>query len=308
MSHHPTLLLWLFSVSLCSIKCQTGVAAAVCLVTHTHTHTPCRSLVFTSHSTNRISQSRFLSTPLIAVLAGMGLRTDEFAKATQRVFFNGFVQCYSFFFISSMVYALSRFLVSSDLVVQPLADGMVICACLPATINMVAVLTRIAGGDEAAAIFNCAFGNFLGIFLSPTLILAYLGMSGDLNIGSLFFKLAIRVLTPILLGQTIQRNSKAVMRFVRKYRPYFKKGQQYLLVYIVYCVMCRTFKTKEEEGAASELSSIFVMIGLQFVLLVSFMVTAWYVVDAFFPDQPSLRCMAIFGCTHKTVSLAWRIG
>ena len=167
---------------------------------------------------------------------------------------------------------------------------------------MVAVLARIAGGDEAAAIFNCAFGNFLGIFLSPVLILAYLGMSGDLDIGDLFFKLAIRVLTPILLGQTLQRNSKAVMRFVKHYRQYFKKGQQYLLVYIVYTVMCQTFKTKAEEGAASELTSIFVMIGIQFGLLVVFKVTAWYATDAFFPDQPALRAMAIFGCTHKTVS------
>ena len=233
----------------------------------------------------------------------MGLRTDEFAKATQRIVFNGYIQCYSFFFISSMVYCLSRMLVSQNLVVQPLADGMVICSCLPATINMVTVLTRIAGGDEAAAIFNCAFGNFLGIFLSPILILAYLGMSGDLDIGNLFFKLAIRVLTPILLGQTLQRNSKSVMRFVKHYRPYFKKGQQYLLVYIVYTVMCQTFKTKEEEGAASELTSIFVMIGIQFGLLVIFMIAAWYATDAFFPDQPSLRAMAIFGCTHKTVSV-----
>lgn len=235
----------------------------------------------------------------------MGLRTDEFAKATKRLYFNGFVQCYSFFFISSLVYGLGRILNATGLIVKPLADGMIICACLPATINMVTVLTRIAGGDEAAAIFNCAFGNFLGIFLSPVLILAYLGTSGNVDIVGLFFKLAIRVLTPILLGQTLQRTSKSVMRFVKRYREFFKKGQQYLLVFIVYTVMCKTFKSKQEEGAASELKSIFIMIGLQGFLLAFFMILAWYSADAFFPDQPSLRCMAIFGCTHKTVSKLW---
>ena len=244
----------------------------------------------------------------IVVLAGMGLRTDEFAKATKRLGFNGFVQSFSFFFISSLVYGLSRILKSSELIAGPLADGMVICSCLPATINMVTVLTRLAGGDEAAAIFNCAFGNFLGIFLSPVLILAYLGTSGNVDMAKLFFKLAIRVLTPIMLGQTLQRTSKAVMRFVKRYRPYFKKGQQYLLVFIVYTTMCKTFKTKQEEGAASDLKSIFIMIALQGVLLATFMVLAWYSVDAFFPDQPSLRCMAIFGCTHKTVRLKTSLG
>ena len=62
---------------------------------------------------------------------------------------------------------------------QSLADGMTICASLPITVNMVLVLTKSAGGDEAAAIFNAAFGNFVGVFLSPALILMYLGVHGQ---------------------------------------------------------------------------------------------------------------------------------
>jgi solute carrier family 10 (sodium/bile acid cotransporter), member 7 len=232
----------------------------------------------------------------------MGLKTDEFAKATKRLYFNGYVQSFSFFFISGSVYGISQVLAASGAIAKNLADGMVICSCMPATVNMVTVLTRLANGDEAVAVFNCAFSNFMGIFLSPVLILLYLGVTEDLNYFELFYQLALRILTPILAGQILQRNSKAVVRFVKSHRTLFKKGQQYLLVYIVYCVFCKSFKKKAEKGAQSDFLSIFIMIVLQGLFLLSFMTITWYATDVFFPDQPKLRVMAVFGCTHKSVS------
>jgi solute carrier family 10 (sodium/bile acid cotransporter), member 7 len=232
----------------------------------------------------------------------MGLKTDEFAKATKRLYFNGYVQTFSFLFISGSVYGVSQVLASTGAIDKSLADGMVICSCLPATVNMVTVLTRLANGDEAVAVFNCAFSNFIGIFLSPVLILFYLGLDGELDYFKLFYELALRILTPIVFGQVLQRNSKWVVRFVKRNRTLFKKGQQYLLVYIVYCVFCKSFKSKEERGTSSDYLSIFIMIVLQGLFLLSFMTITWYAADVFFPDQPKLRVMAVFGCTHKSVS------
>ena len=112
----------------------------------------------------------------IFVLAGLGLKTEELKHAFQRVQFNLFVQIFSFFVDSSIVYGVSRALNDIGALTLSLADGMVIASCLPITINMVLVLTSSAGGDEGAAIFNAAFGNLVGVFLTPALILMYIGM------------------------------------------------------------------------------------------------------------------------------------
>jgi len=91
----------------------------------------------------------------IFILAGMGIKTEEFAKAFQRIYFNIFVQLYNFGVVSGIVYGFSRFMVWTTALPQSLADGMVICASLPITVNMVLVLTKASGGEEARKVRVC---------------------------------------------------------------------------------------------------------------------------------------------------------
>ncbi|EEC45933.1 predicted protein [Phaeodactylum tricornutum CCAP 1055/1] len=241
----------------------------------------------------------WLAVCFIFVMAGLGLKTEEFSKALQRVYFNGFVQMFNFGVVSSIIYGLSRALEAGNILGQDLADGMVVCASLPMTINMVLVLTKSSGGDEAAAIFNAAFGNLIGVFLSPVLILGYLGVTGDIDLFEVFYKLALRVVVPVIVGQILQKKSKTVVEFVKKHKHYFKQAQQYCLVFIVYTVFCKTF----EEESQSSIGDIFLMIAFQFLFLMSLMVLAWYTLGVLFRDEPTLRVMGLFGCTHKTVAM-----
>jgi sodium/bile acid cotransporter 7 len=232
-------------------------------------------------------------------MAGLGLKTKEFRKAFNRFYFNAVVQIFNFGAVSAVVYGFSRFMESVGALEQSLADGMVICACLPLTVNMVLVLTKSSGGDEAAAVFNAAAGNMLGVFLSPALILMYLGVKGDVNLGEVFYKLGIRVVLPIFVGQMLQKFSERAVQFATRYKKQLKKGQEYCLVFIVYTVFCKTFET----GSDSNAGDVFLMIGLQFVLLCTVMVLAWIVLRILFRDEPKLRVMGLFGCTHKTVAM-----
>ena len=184
----------------------------------------------------------------IFILAGMGIQTEEFAKAFQRLSFNLFVQLFNFGITSSIVFGFSRFMVSVNALSQSLADGMTICASLPITINMVLVLTKSAGGDEAAAIFNAAFGNMVGIFLSPALILGYLGVRGQVDLGQVFFKLGMRVVLPICIGQVLQHFVPPAKEFVKRYKKDFKKAQECCLLFIIYTVFCKTFLKGMEAG------------------------------------------------------------
>jgi sodium/bile acid cotransporter 7 len=87
----------------------------------------------------------------------------------------------------------------TDVLSQDLADGMVVAASLPMTINMVLVLTKSSDGDEAAAIFNAAASNLVGVFLSPVLILGYLGVTGDIDLVEVLQ--VLRVVVPVIAGR-----------------------------------------------------------------------------------------------------------
>ena len=104
----------------------------------------------------------WIAVVFIFVLAGLGLKTEELGKAFSNVRFNAVVQVFNFGVVSSIVFGASRFLVSVGALAKALGDGMVICSSVPMTINMVLVLTKSSGGDEASAVFNAAFGNLVG--------------------------------------------------------------------------------------------------------------------------------------------------
>ncbi|KAL7574497.1 hypothetical protein ACA910_015858 [Epithemia clementina (nom. ined.)] len=236
---------------------------------------------------------------IIFVLAGVGLKTEEFAKAFQQIWFNLFVQIFNFGFVSAGVYGGCWGLENAGVLSQDLADGMVVCACLPTTINMILVLSKAAGGDESLAIVNAAAGNMIGVFLSPVLILGYLGVKGDVNLVSVFYKLALRVVLPVMVGQVIQKTMPRLMAYQKKHKKQFRKFQEYCLCFIVYTVFCRTF----EDGTVSSIADIFVMIAFVFLFLLLFMILAWVSSGVFFRNHPEMRVVALFGCTQKTVSM-----
>ena len=179
--------------------------------------------------------STWIAVVFIFILAGLGLRSDQFTKAFQQFKFNLFVQMFSFFVISLYVFGVTRALIHSNAVEESLANGMVICACLPMTISSVIVLTKASGGDEATAVFNSAFGSMLSVFLSPALILAYLGgvshtTGKSINVLEVCNKLVFRVVMPVVLGQILQKKSQWAIEFVAKYQRFFRSAQIYSVV------------------------------------------------------------------------------
>lgn len=188
-------------------------------------------------------------------MAGLSLKTSELANALKQVYFNACVQVFNFGVVSSVVYGISRLLVMGNIIGLDLADGITIAASVPMTINTVQVMTKASGGDEAAAIFNAAFGNLVGVFLAPALILGYLGVTSNVDVVTTFYMLAARVLLPLVIGQVLQYKSKTVMNFVQKNKMYFKQAQQYALVYIVYTVFCKTFLKNYQ----TDVGSVFIM-------------------------------------------------
>ena len=242
---------------------------------------------------------------IIFFLSGLGLKTRELVKALSNVKFNAFVQCFNMGVVTMAAFGVSRALLFARALSRDLADGVVICGALPMTVNMVIVLTKSANGDEAAAIFNSAFGNVLGIFVTPAWVVALLGESGSNDFGDVIRKLAERVLAPLFVGQLCQYLLPATAAFAKRHKKPLKRLQESCLVFIVYCVFCRRFRDTRRDNSDQEnttATDIVVVVVVQGCLLVAMMCLSWLSLRLAFPDAPKLRVMGLFGCTHKTVA------
>jgi len=242
----------------------------------------------------------WIAVMIIFLLAGLGMDTKEFSQALTHMRFNVAVQGYNFGVDSAITFGVSRALLAMGALPQALADGLVICSCLPLSISMVAVLAKCAGGDEASAVFHAAFGNFLGVFLSPPLVLGYLGVAGSVDMVDVLYKLIIRVIVPVLVGQVLQKFCPPVVRFATTYKSSFNAIKQYALVYIIYTIFCLTFA---DDSRDTHLGDIFILIATILVLLIFLMALAWGTFHVFFHDEPKLRITALFAATHKTISI-----
>jgi len=247
---------------------------------------------------------------IIFFLSGISLESEELKNACKRLGFNLFVQLYNFGFVSVFMYGIKNLITYWKLIPQSLADGMMIGVCVPITINTVLVLTKSSNGDEAAALFNAVFGNLLGVFISPLLILLYLGQNVSVNIGDVFFKLCLRVLLPIAVGQLIHRYSVKAVKFVNDHKKQVKKIHESCFIFIVYTIFCTTFyeHRKKNDDASSDIDTTtvadtIIMITCQFVILLAVMIIAWTLLKVLYPNQPTLRVMGLYGCTHKSVAM-----
>ncbi|KAL3806243.1 hypothetical protein ACHAXA_008227 [Cyclostephanos tholiformis] len=243
--------------------------------------------------------AKWIAVIFIFLLAGMGLRSEELSKAFKRVYFNSYIQVFNFFVVSGVVYGFSRILLRLGALPESLADGMTIASTLSVSVNMGIVLTKVVGGDEAAAVFDAAFGNFLGVFVSPALILLYLGLSAGVDLPSVTLKLFLRVVLPLLVGQILRNFVRPAKVFVVRYGKYFREGQEFCLAFIIYTIFCKTFL----KGSAATVGDVFIMIACVVFMLVLLMTLAWTSLRVLFPSHPKLQAMGLFGCTHKTVAV-----
>ncbi|KAK5893228.1 hypothetical protein CgunFtcFv8_006121 [Champsocephalus gunnari] len=108
----------------------------------------------------------YFAVSLIFFNSGLSLKTEELTSALLHVRLHLFVQSFTLVFFPLAVWLLLRVLSLSS-IDQWLLRGLQTVSCMPPPVSSAVILTKAVGGNEAAAIFNSAFGSFLGIIVTP---------------------------------------------------------------------------------------------------------------------------------------------
>ncbi|XP_055012754.1 sodium/bile acid cotransporter 7 [Boleophthalmus pectinirostris] len=182
--------------------------------------------------------------------------TEELTSALLHVRLHLFVQSFTLVFFPVSVWLLIRLLALSS-IDQWLLRGLQTVSCMPPPVSSAVILTKAVGGNEAAAIFNSAFGSFLGIIVTPLLLLLFLGSSSSVPFSSIFSQLFMTVVVPLILGQVFRG---FLREFLDRRKPPFGAVSSCVLLMIIYTTFCETFNNPTIELEPTSLLLIVLII------------------------------------------------
>ena len=124
----------------------------------------------------------------------------------------------------------------------PIRDGFLYLCVLPSTISTSVVLTAVARGNTAAALFNAALSNILGVFLTPLLVQLLMRKTGQSTpIGPLLLKITLLTLLPFFAGMGLR---PLVRRWVDAHKAWVARISNAVIVFIVYSAFCDSVQNR----------------------------------------------------------------
>ncbi|XP_029806758.1 sodium/bile acid cotransporter 7 [Suricata suricatta] len=150
----------------------------------------------------------------------------------------------------------------------------------------------------AAAIFNSAFGSFLGIVITPLLLLLFLGSSSSVPFTSIFSQLFMTVVVPLIIGQIVRRYIKD---WLERKKPPFGAISSSVLLMIIYTTFCDTFSNPNID---LDKFSLILVLFIIFSIQLSFMLLTFIFSTRNNSGFTPADTVAIIFCsTHKSLTL-----
>uniref|UniRef100_A0A8C5N5U0 Sodium/bile acid cotransporter n=1 Tax=Gouania willdenowi TaxID=441366 RepID=A0A8C5N5U0_GOUWI len=239
----------------------------------------------------------YFAVALIFFNSGLSLKTEELTGALLHVRLHLLVQTFTLVFFPLCVWLLLR-LLSLTAIDQWLLKGLQTVSCMPPPVSSAVILTKAVGGNEAAAIFNSAFGSFLGIVVTPVLLLLFLGSSSSVPFSSIFSQLFVTVVLPLVGGQVCRGFFRD---FLERQKPPFGTVSSLVLLAIIYTTFCDTFSNPDIELDPTSLLMVALII---FSIQISFMLLTFTISTRSLSGFSPADTVAIIFCsTHKSLTL-----
>jgi solute carrier family 10 (sodium/bile acid cotransporter), member 7 len=174
---------------------------------------------------------------LILFLQGLSLSLEKIKRGAGNWRLHLLIQAFTFgvFPLAGLVLhkVIPRIWVSEP---EPIRDGFLYLCVLPSTVSTSVVLTAIARGNTATALFNAAFSNILGVFFTPLLIQLLMRKTGQsAPFGPLLIKILLLTLLPFFIGMLLRR---LVVEHIERHKVWVSRLSNAVIVFIVYSAFC----------------------------------------------------------------------
>jgi sodium/bile acid cotransporter 7 len=178
-----------------------------------------------------------LGIALILFLQGLSLAFEKIKSGAGNWRLHAIIQTFTFL-VFPMAGILFHFVVPLLWPGEPEAirDGFLYLCVLPSTISTSVVLTAVARGNTAGALFNAAFSNILGVVLTPLLVQALMHSTGQAgSFGPLLLKIMLLTLVPFFGGMALR---PLVKNWVDAQKAWVARISNTVIVFIVYSAFC----------------------------------------------------------------------
>jgi len=247
---------------------------------------------------------KYIAVSIIFFNSGLSLKTDELKAAVFHFRLHGFIQSFTFIFIPAIISILVYILKSTSSINEYLLRGILVVACMPPPVSSAVIITKSIGGNDAGAIFNSALGSFMGIFVTPALLLMLVGVSGAVPIMNIINTLSITVVLPLFAGQLVRMYIKD---WLEETKPPLGQIGSFMLLMIIYTTFCDTFASDVSAVKPLELlivALLILLIQLSFLYLI-FSTCATNNLSFGFSKADIVALM--FCSTHKSLTLGMPI-
>uniref|UniRef100_A0A5F4WA91 Sodium/bile acid cotransporter n=1 Tax=Callithrix jacchus TaxID=9483 RepID=A0A5F4WA91_CALJA len=227
----------------------------------------------------------YIAVATIFFNSGLSLKTEELTSALVHLKLHLFIQIFTLAFFPATIWLFLQ-LLSITPINEWLLKGLQTVGCMPPPVSSAVILTKAVGGNEAAAIFNSAFGSFL------------LGSSSSVPFTSIFSQLFMTVVVPLIIGQIVRRYIKD---WLERKKPPFGAVSSSVLLMIIYTTFCDTFSNPNIDLDKFSLVLILVII---FSIQLSFMLLTFIFSTRNNSGFTPADTVAIIFCsTHKSLTL-----
>ncbi|XP_071846608.1 sodium/bile acid cotransporter 7-like [Apostichopus japonicus] len=240
---------------------------------------------------------KYLAVAFIFFNSGLSLKTEDLKSALLHVRLHIFIQTFTLVFVPCVMWVFTHLMSSSGLD-EGLLQGLLVVGCMPPPVSSAVILTKAVGGNEAAAIFNSAFGSFLGIIVTPVLLLMFLGSSSSVPFSTIFSQLSVTVIVPLILGQFVRQYVKD---WLEQRKPPFGEVGKGVLLLIIYSTFCDTFSSTALQVNHKSIAGIIVVVVILQMCLLSLTWTVTQIPALGFSPADTVAIM--YCATHKSLTL-----